>query len=97
MHVSQRCKDYKWILRVILNNFSKQHPTIQQLILQLLVSHLKNHPNKTNKTCGTLLVQGTFFYGTQHMDVPVLADLQEPIYISSIHTLYVVCKTYPER
>ena len=38
-----------------------------------------------------------FFYVPLHMDVPVLADQQEPIYISSVQTQDVVWKTYQER
>ena len=38
-----------------------------------------------------------FFYGRQHMDVPVLADQQELIYVSSVQTQDVIWKTYQER
>ena len=52
--------------------------------VQPLTSHLKNHLNKTNKTCETLLEkQGrtnvTFFCGPLHIDVQVLVDQQELI------------------
>ena len=65
---------------------------------QPFTSHLTNHPNKTNKICGTLLEkQGRphvmLFYGPLHMDVPVLADQQELIYISSVWTQDIVWKT----
>ena len=60
-----------------------------------LTSHLKIHPSKTNKTCGTLLEkQGqtrvTFIYGSPRIDVPVLVDQQGLIYITSVRTLDVV-------
>ena len=50
--------------------------------VQPLTSHLKNHPSKMNKICGTLLEKQrqthvTFFYGPLHMDMPVLTDQQK--------------------
>ena len=36
----------------------------------------------------------TFFYGPLHMNVPVLVNQQELIYISSVQTQDVVRKTY---
>ena len=39
----------------------------------------------------------TFFDGPLHMDVPVLVDQQELIYISSVRTQDVIWKTYRER
>ena len=39
----------------------------------------------------------TFFYGPLSMGVPMLADQEELIYISSVRTQDVVWKTYPER
>ena len=38
-------------------------------------------------------VYETFLYGTQNMDVPMLADQQELIYISSVRTQHVVWRT----
>ena len=35
----------------------------------------------------------TFFHGTLHMDVPVLADQQELIYINSVWTQEAIWKT----
>ena len=52
--------------------------------VQLLTSHLKDYPSKTNKIYGTLAVgetrtnsSVTFFYGPLRMYLPVLADQQE--------------------
>ena len=39
----------------------------------------------------------TFFYGPLHMNVPVLADQQKPIYVNFVRTLGVVWKTCWER
>ena len=39
----------------------------------------------------------TFSYGPLHMDVPGLADQQEPTYNSAVRTQGVVWKTYRER
>ena len=39
----------------------------------------------------------TFLYGPLHMDMPVLADRQEFIYIRSVQRLEVVWNTYLER
>ena len=37
-----------------------------------------------------------FFYEPLHMDEPVLADQQKPIYISSVKTQHIVWKTFHE-
>ena len=56
-----------------------------------LTSLLKNHPSQTNNIWDTageirtnLLV--TFLYGPLHMDMPLLANQQELIYIISVQT-----------
>ena len=64
-----------------------------------LTYHVKNHQSKTNKTYETLVEKQerthkiTFFHGPLHMDMPVLAEQQELIYISSVQTQDVVWKT----
>ena len=47
-------RNYTRLLRAILYKSWKQHP-LETIAVQPLTSHLKNHPNQTNKTCGTLL------------------------------------------
>ena len=58
-----------------------------------LTSHLKNLPSKMNRICGTLLEK----HGPRQVDVPVLVDQQEIIYISTVRTKNVVWKTCREQ
>ena len=70
--------------------------------LRPLTSYLKNHPSKKMKTRGTLLEkQGrthlTFLFGPFHMNVLMLTDQQEVIYICPVQTQDVIWKIYWER
>ena len=75
----------------------------KKTVVRPLNSDHKNHTSKTNKTCGTLLEKRgrtrkwCFSYEALHTVVPVLADQQELIYISSVRTQDVVWKTCQER
>ena len=82
-------ENYTRLLRAILNKSRKQHLTKQQLYWHLppisktiqarWTRHVEHYWRSKNKIV-------TFFYGPLHMDVSVLADLQELIYISSVRT-----------
>ena len=81
MGTAQECYELFWINPG--SNTSKK-----QKVVQSLSFHLKNHLNKTNETCETLLkkqeqIHVTFFYGPLHMDEPILTIQQELIYISA--------------
>ena len=57
-------------------------------VVQPLTSHLKNHPKTWTRYAGHCWrskgeLLSDFFYGPLHMNVPVLADQQELIYISA--------------
>ena len=84
------------MLRAILNKSWKQH------LKQLLYGHLPP-VSKTIQIRRTRSVEHcwkihvTFSYGPLHMDVPVLADQQEPTYNSSVRTQDVVWITCRER
>ena len=65
-------------------------------------SHLKNIQVRRIRHTGRFGEARTnsslmFFYGSLHIDVPVLADLQELIYIRSVQTQDVVLKTCLEQ
>ena len=74
------------ILRAILNKSKKQHTP-----KQLLNGHLPpiSKTIKVRRTSGAR----TFFFESLHLDVPMLADQQELIFISSERTLYELWKT----
>ena len=83
--------NYTRILQAILKEIleATSHETIA---VWLLTSHLKNHPNKRSKAYGILLEKQGWTHkwrssmGPLHMDVPVLTDQREFIYISSEDT-----------
>ena len=73
-------------LRAVLKKALEATPH-KTVTVRPLTSHLKNHKKKARTfICGSLVIDG-----------PVLADLQELIYISSVRTLDVVWKTWRER
>ena len=63
-----------------------------------LTSHLKNHPSNTSHHAGYCWRSkeepiGDVLYGPEHIELLVLANQQELIYISSVRPLDVVWKT----
>ena len=91
-------KKVRWELRKNVTSYFEQileaipHDAIA---VQPLTSNIKDHPSKMNKTL--LEKQGQTHkwcsMNLLHMDMPVLADKQELIYISSVQTQDVVWKT----
>ena len=81
-------RTYTRMLRVILINSWKQHPTKRLLPSQKL--------SKTNKTCGSLEKQGRTYKWRSSMNLPVFADQQDLAYNSSPHTQDVIYKTCQE-
>ena len=89
--------NYTRMLSTILNKSWKQHLTKEQLSGHFPSISKTNQVRRTRHAAeATINSEVTFFYGPRHIDVPVLADRQEIIYISSIGTLDVVWKTCRE-
>ena len=83
-------RNYTRILHAVLNKPWKHHPTKQQLY-----DHIPPISNNT-QVRWTRHAEAIFFDGPLHMDAPVLTDLQELIYISSVGTLDIVYRTCQE-
>ena len=83
----------RFLLWMILLDLFKKHEAFYCIFHKTAVvwpptSYLPVHPSSTNKTCESLLEkQGETHKRLLHMEIPVLADKQGLIYISTLQTL----------